>query len=237
MSPEQVRARELDPRTDLFSFGVVLYEMAIGRLPFQGESVGVIFSSILNEAPVPPLELKRGLPAELQRIIFKALEKDRNLRYQTSAEMRADLQRLRRGTESGLVAAESSRTVKVHKRPTAQRGKPWKIVAATAIFSTVGLVAAGLYFISRRTKPLTEKDTIVIADFVNTTSDAVFDSTLKQALGIQLEQSPYASQTNFPRDVVCESLVCRTAHHLQCVTHLPIREHVHEQCMPGIISQ
>jgi eukaryotic-like serine/threonine-protein kinase len=163
--------------------------MATGCLPFPGESLGVIFSSILNEAPVPPQELNRELPAELQRIIYKALEKDRSLRYQSGAEMIADLQRLRRNTER-LVAPESSGRVAVREPKAPQKRRQRKIVATTVIFLTAVLIAGGLYYRSHRPKPLTEKGTIVVADFVNTTGDAVFDGTLKQALAIQLEQSP-----------------------------------------------
>src|SRR5271166_1163618 len=107
MSPEQVRAKELDARTDLFSFGVVLYEMATGMLPFRGESSGVIFESILNRAPVPPVRLNPDLPPKLEDIINKALEKDRNLRYQHASEIRTDLQRMRRDTHSARVTASS----------------------------------------------------------------------------------------------------------------------------------
>jgi serine/threonine protein kinase len=185
MSPEQVRAQPLDARTDLFSFGVVLYEMATATQPFRGESSGIIFDSILNRAPVPPVRLSPEVPAELERIIDKSLEKDRNLRYQHASDIRTDLQRLKRDTDSARVMTSS--------KPAAATDVPegWKIMVPVAAAVLASLVAG--YFFFHRPPRLTDKDTIVLADFTNTTGDPVFDGTLRQGLAIQLEQSPFLS--------------------------------------------
>ena len=185
MSPEQVRAKDLDNRTDLFSFGVVLYEMATGLPPFRGESSGVIAKAILDGTPTPAVRLNPEVSPELERIINKAVEKDRDLRYQHAADLRTDLQRLKRDSDSGIAAT----TAKL----AASRGAAirWKAILPAAI-AMVALLG-GSYFYFRQSPKLTNKDTIVLADFTNTTSDAVFDGTLRQGLSVQLEQSPFLS--------------------------------------------
>jgi eukaryotic-like serine/threonine-protein kinase len=183
MSPEQARAKELDARTDLFSFGAVLYEMATGQLPFRGDSTATIFEAILNRAPVPAVRLNPDVPQELERIINKALEKDRNLRYQSATEMRADLQRQKRDTDSAKLPTATNAPSGMPRR------KPWKlIVPAAAVILALALAA---YFYFHRAPKLTDKDTIVLADFANSTGDPIFDDTLKQGLSSSLRQSPF----------------------------------------------
>jgi serine/threonine protein kinase/tetratricopeptide (TPR) repeat protein len=182
MSPEQARGKELDARTDLFSFGAVLYEMCTGTLPFRGDTSALIFSAILERCPVAPVRLNPDVPAELERIINKALEKDPNLRSQSAAEMRADLQRLRRDTQTGKSPAAPPLV------PHWARG-PKRIFTAIAVVAGIGF--AGWFYIAHQTHALGTTDTVVVADFSNSTGDPVFDDTLKQALLIQLSQSPF----------------------------------------------
>lgn len=183
MSPEQVRAEVLDARTDLFSFGVVLYEMATGARPFQGNSPGLMFDGILNRVPPPVTQLNPGVPAELERIIARCLEKDRERRYQHASEIRTDLERLKGALDSGRPQAHA----RLHPSPALSRR--WRL-SGTAAIVVVGAAAAGTIYV-QRPPALTEKDTIVLGEFINRTGDPVFDETLRQGLAVQLQQSPF----------------------------------------------
>ena len=185
MSPEQLRAKELDARTDLFSFGAVLYEMATGTLPFRGESSAIITDAILNRAPAAAVRLNPDVPPKLEDVINKALEKDRDLRYQHASDVRTDLQRLKRDSESVHSAALNAETPKT----SADTRGAWIGVTVVAVLAILAL--AGYLYFHRAVPKLTEKDSIVLADFDNKTSDPVFDDTLKQALAVDLGQSPF----------------------------------------------
>ena len=241
MSPEQARGEDLDARSDVFSFGAVLYEMATGVQPFTGNTSAVIFDAILNRAPASPVRLNRELPAELERIINSALEKDPELRYQSAANIRSDLKRLKREVDSGkrpsqaeevapdsgrsaaatampassaavpagpgsastqraTGAAAASATAAAASAPAATHKKAWLALAAALI--VIG--GAAVYFFVRGGRTITEKDQILVTDFTNTTGDATFDGTLKKALTVALEQSPYLNV--FPEQKVQRTL-------------------------------
>jgi len=192
MSPEQLRAKELDVRTDLFSFGAVLYEMATGIMPFRGESPGMVIDRILNKDPVSPVRLNPEVPPKLEDIIRKCLEKDRSLRYQNAADLRTDLQRLKRDMESGRPAAAVSASVAEILKPVEASSKNrWRVVVLILVFAV--LFGSGLFYHTQQSKALTEKDTILLAAVANKTDDAIFTDTLEQALLVQLNQSPFLS--------------------------------------------
>ncbi len=182
MSPEQARAEKLDARTDLFSFGAVLYEMATGRMAFTGNSAAVVHDAILNRAPMPPGKVNPGLPPKVEEIIGKALEKDRKLRYQSAADIRTDLRRQMRDSDSArspFITAEATPPVR----------RPWMVLVLVAVILAIVAIASHFYF--HRMRKLAKEDTLVLADFTNATGDPVFDDTLKQAISVQLAQSPF----------------------------------------------
>ena len=176
MSPEQVRGEKLDARTDLFSFGLVIYEMATGRRPFCGDTAAIVHDAILNQEPVPVREINSTVPPELQRIIDKALQKDCEQRYQSAAVMHADLERVKE--EAQLVFS----------RPSQLR---WELIVTAAAALLILVVAGNSWRRWREPGRLTASDTVVLADFTNHTSDPAFDTALKPALEVELGQTPF----------------------------------------------
>jgi eukaryotic-like serine/threonine-protein kinase len=185
MSPEQLRGEEVDARSDLFSFGLVLYEMATGKPAFAGATSAMISAAILHQQPQSPRQIRPDLPERLNDVILKTIDKERDLRYQHASDIRTDLQRLKRDSDSvnAIVGA------KPDTRSSATR---WKAIAAVVAAVIVALAVAG-YVSLRRQPTLTSKDAIVLADFTNSTGDPVFDDTLRQGLLVELQQSPVLS--------------------------------------------
>jgi Flp pilus assembly protein TadD/predicted Ser/Thr protein kinase len=224
VSPEQARGEPLDPRTDLFSFGAVLYEMATGARSFPGTTVASVYDGILNRSPTPPGVLNPELPAELEAVIMKALEKDREARYQTSAEIVADLRRLRRRLDAsspsihfGAMASRSGVFAAVWRRARS------RTTVAGFVLLAVATLAAVLWRVrTPRPEPLTERDSILLAGFLNTTGDPVFDDTLREALAAQLSQSPFLAI--MPDDRVRETLRMMSRPPDERLTHSLARE-------------
>jgi tetratricopeptide (TPR) repeat protein len=212
MSPEQARGEELDARSDLFSVGAVLYEMATGRLAFAGDTTAVVFDAILNRSPIPPVRLNSNVPAKLEEMINKLLDKDRELRYQHASDLEADLKRFKRDSNPNQAATAVATPAAVSQSPVLVPTAPLppsrnrnriKYLILTTLVVVIAAIAATRFY-RQAAAPLTERDVILIADFLNTTGDAAFDGTLKQALAVQLEQSPFLNI--FPEDRIREAL-------------------------------
>ena len=212
MSPEQARGDDVDARSDLFSFGCVIYEMVTGQRPFQGKSTVALVDAILHGAPAAPVRLNPAVPPDLERIILRLLEKDRELRYQAAADLRAELRRLRRDSGHGLHGSTEPRITRIqesatdyadHATSAPSTRRRWGRFAAIGALVVAAIVAAG-YFFSSRAPALAAEDEILVADLANTTGEPVFDDTLRQALLVQIQQSPYLNVVS--QDRVREAL-------------------------------
>jgi tetratricopeptide (TPR) repeat protein/predicted Ser/Thr protein kinase len=193
MSPEQVRGDDLDCRTDIFALGLLLYEMATGRQAFSGRTGGAIIESILTRTPASVQTVNPQIPVQLEEIINKCLDKDRNLRYPTAAAVRSDLQQLKRVSDSGQITLSAALApAAIPAAPPSVRRFGWKVAAGATLLITL-LGFAGWLYNTRRAHALTQMDTIVLTDFINKTSDPIFDDTLRQGLAAQLQQSPFLS--------------------------------------------
>ena len=194
MSPEHVRGDDLDPRADIFALGLLLYEMATGRAAFGGRTGGAIIEAILTRAPESVRSLNPQLPSQLEEIINKCIEKDRDRRYANAAAVRADLLALRKVTESGQTTVSVSVPAAVAaSAQTSASGSRWKRIAVGSAVLIAILALGGWLYNTRRAHALTQADTIVLANFTNKTGDPVFDETLRQGLAAQLQQSPFLS--------------------------------------------
>jgi len=197
MSPEQVRGDDLDPRTDIFALGLLLYEMATGKQAFLGRTGGAIIEAILTCAPPAVRSVNPQIPAQLEEIINRCLQKDRNLRYQTAAEVRSDLRQLKRASESGQISSIAATAMSAPVLTTPALAPPhwfgWQTAVAGAAVLVALLATAGWFFSMRRAHALSQSDTIVLTDFVNKTGDPIFDDALRQGLAAQLQQSPFLS--------------------------------------------
>jgi eukaryotic-like serine/threonine-protein kinase len=213
MSPEQARGQEIDSRTDLFSLGTVLYEMATAHQAFAGPTSAVVYDAILNRQPPLPGSLNADVPAELDHIVMRTLEKDARLRYQTAGDLVADLRRLRRDTDVRRGVASGSSPAATTVAPAApvpasltapaathatasaaaavRRRPRWAFIGVPAVL-VLGVAGFWLWN-STRTPAFTERDLLVVADFANSTGDAVFDDALKQAVSVQLQQTPFVT--------------------------------------------